>query len=175
MHVNRADSLVNGGSRVRNMHPFREKWRESTRPKSLSSSSSASRKNSSQSATGSSVQGPHSLSDASAASTTSASGSRLSLSAMDMERYLMLSSWLSQNGISVSPPHEPRRSSAAQCGAMNPFDDVYSALEALEKAVEGDIAQLDATRPIELTTAVSEVPRTAYRQFRRVFIELFTL
>lgn len=76
---------------------------------------------------------------------------------MDMERYLTLSSWLSQNGISVSPPHEPRRSTVAQYGAMNPFDDVYSALEALEKAVEGDIAQLDATRPAELSTTAIEV------------------
>ncbi|RLN58840.1 hypothetical protein BBJ28_00018612 [Nothophytophthora sp. Chile5] len=63
------------------------------------------------------------------------------LSVVDMERYLAINSWLEQNGIDISQAKVARDCRDEE----EPFDEVYTSLETLEKAVESELSHLNTS------------------------------
>ncbi|RLN97655.1 hypothetical protein BBJ28_00013980 [Nothophytophthora sp. Chile5] len=63
------------------------------------------------------------------------------LSVVDMERYLSINSWLEQNGIDISQAKVARDCREEE----EPFDEVYTSLETLEKAVESELSHLNTS------------------------------
>uniref|UniRef100_K3XC59 UDENN domain-containing protein n=1 Tax=Globisporangium ultimum (strain ATCC 200006 / CBS 805.95 / DAOM BR144) TaxID=431595 RepID=K3XC59_GLOUD len=108
---------------------------------------------------------------------------RRTLSAMDMERFHTLSSWLEQNGIAIPQQSSHRWQHKQSHGffenVQSPiakadvFDDVYDALEILEKTVEGEISQLGPSPPPERQSSQDTHASKDYREKARETPSLF--